>query len=215
MAAVSNSRRRSRALPSLLRERGCSDEDILDAFARVQRADFLGNGLAGRAMDNSALPIGHGQTTSQPEVIARMLELAWQPDRHSRVLEVGAGSGYLAALLSCLYDEVFAVERIRSLAVAADRRMQKIGYNKVRLYYADGKLGMQKHAPFDAIIVSAATVAPPQPLLDQLADGGRLVLPEKCAGEGERLVLYAKSGSSTKRTQHDLVAFVPLLKGLE
>ena len=213
MAALKNTKRRG--LMQMLG--GCSlqDADILDAFARVPRGEFLGESLKGRRLDNSALPIGHDQTTSQPEVMARMLEMVWNPKHSRRALEVGAGCGYMAALLSLLYGEVVAIERIRPLAVAADHRLRTLGYNNVRIVHGDGKTGAPGSAGFDAIIVSAAAARVPEALLGQLAGRGRLVIPERSRHGHEHLVLYRKSGGKVCRSEHDQVAFVPLLRGTQ
>ena len=191
------------------------DEDILDAFAQVPRKEFLHDSLKGRWLDNYALSIGNGQTTSQPEVMARMLEMVWNRGQNQRSLEVGAGCGYMAALLSRLYEEVVAIERIRSLAVGADHRLKILGYNNVRIVHGDGNLGMANGQKFDAIIVSAAAARVPKDLLDQLSEQGRLVIPEKHADGYEVLTLYRKNSGKTVRSEHDKVKFVPLRKGTE
>ena len=219
MVALNSLRsQRSRVLPDILLAAGIEDEDILQAFGKVPRAEFLGAGLHHRAIDNDALPIGLGQTTSQPWVIARMLELALvcdRPARPVRVLEVGAGCGYATALLSLLSDEVYAIERIRALARSTRTRLRRLGYHNVTIVHGDGKVGMAAYAPFGAVIVCAATSGLPPALVEQLEVGGRVVLPEKQRGR-ELLTVYRKEGDGTMlRTEHDEVIFVPLLGGVE
>ena len=204
-----------KGLARMLGESSIDDEDILDAFARVPRREFLGEGVRDSWQANKALPIGHDQTSSQPEVMARMLAMVWNPGSSRRALEIGAGCGYMAALLSRLYREVVAVERIRPLAVAADHRLKTLGYNNVRIVHGDGKLGIPDSPGFDAIIVSAAAARVPEALLAQLSGRGRLVVPEKCPAGHEHLVLYRKSRGRISRSEHDRVAFVPLLKGVQ
>ncbi|MCY4325115.1 MAG: protein-L-isoaspartate(D-aspartate) O-methyltransferase [Betaproteobacteria bacterium] len=205
----------SRGLARMLGETSISDEEILDAFAQVPRQEFLDDSLKSRWLDNMAFPIGHAQTTSQPEVMARMLELVWNRKHSRQALEVGAGCGYMAALLARLYKQVVAVERIRALAVAADHRLKTLGYNNVRIVHGDGKLGIPDGSGFDAIIVSAAATQAPEPLLAQLSGRGRLVIPEKSGAGAEHLVLYRKNAGKITRSEHDRVSFVPLLSGKE
>ena len=203
-----------KGLARMLGECNLNDEDIIDAFTRVPRKEFLGEGVKDSWQANKALPIGHDQTSSQPEVMAIMLSMAWDPRHNRRALEVGAGCGYMAALLSLLYKEVVAIERIRPLAVGADHRLKILGYNNARIVHGDGKLGIPDSPGFDAIIVSAAAARAPEALLGQLSGRGRLVIPEKDPAGHEHLVLYRKSGGKISRSEHDKVAFVPLLKGI-
>lgn len=206
-------KRRGRALPAMLRSCGITDPTILDIFAQVSRKKFLSAGIEKRSLDNAALPIGHGQTTTQPEVIARMLELVWQPNQAERVLEIGCGCGYQSALLSLLYKQVIAIDRIRPLAINSASRLRTLGYNNVRVMHADGKLGCKESAPFDAVIVCAGTIKMPEQLAEQLAEGGKLVIPEQ-SGDCEELAVYTKQDELV-RSSHDQVMFVPLLAGLE
>ena len=192
-----------------LRSLGIVDEKVLRSFSLVPRAEFLATSLGSRARDNDALPIGHGQTTSQPWVIARMLELA-KLDGTGRCLEVGTGCGYQTALLTHLAKEVFSVERIGTLLADARRRLRELGYTSPRLAHRDGMKGLPEGAPFDTIIVCAATAAPPPPLLEQLAPSGRLVLPQNHE-DHETLTVYERQGSSSS---HEQVMFVPLIEGV-
>lgn len=199
----------------MLRATGIADEEVINAFAHVARADFLGSGMKHRDLNDSALPIGFGQTTSQPWVIAHMLELVRAGRSLGRVLEIGAGCGYQTALLSYLAKEVCAIERVGILAVAARARLRRLGYRNIRLAHGDGMLGMPEFAKFDAVIVCAATAEVPPPLFEQLALGGRLVVPE-CTGDCAELAVYLNVGKAKpERTAHTKVSFVPLLSGKE
>lgn len=198
-----------RLLAQDLRKLGIKDEDVLAAIGKVPRYEFLSPSLAPRARDNDALPIGHGQTTSQPWVIGRMLELARAGKKLGRVLEVGTGCGYQTALLTYLADEVYSVERIGHLLADARDRLRKLGYSSPRLAHRDGMKGLPEAAPFDAIIVCAAARSVPPALLDQIAGDGRLVIPQGDE-DHETLMVYEKEGSSS----HEEVMFVPLIEGV-
>lgn len=199
-----------RLLAQDLRNLGIKDEDVLAAIGKVPRYEFLSSSLSSRARDNDALPIGHGQTTSQPWVIARMLELARAGRKLDRVLEVGTGCGYQTAILTGLADEVYSVERIGQLLADARERLRKLGYSAPRLAHRDGMKGLPEAAPFDAIVVCAAARTVPPALLEQLAPGGRLVLPED-SDDHETLMVYEKEGASSS---HEEVMFVPLIEGV-
>jgi len=193
-----------------LRRRGIHDPRLLRAFGSVPREAFVDAADEVAAYDDRPLPIGAGQTISQPYVVAVMLE-AVAPMAHDRVLEVGAGSGYVAALLARLAGEVYAVERQPHLAAVARERLQRLGYANVEVVVADGTLGLPAVAPFKAIIVSAAGPAVPLPLLDQLAPGGRLVIPVGGRHQ-QRLLRVTKSAQGTiEREDLGAVSFVPLL----
>lgn len=192
-----------------LRSLGISDENVLRAFNQVPRAEFLAGSLASRARDNDALPIGHGQTTSQPWVIARMLELA-QLSGKGRCLEIGTGCGYQTALLTYLAAEVFSIERIGSLLADARKRLRDLSYISPRLAHRDGMKGLPEAAPFDAIIVCASTRVVPEALLEQLAPSGRLVIPQNHE-DHETLMVYEREGRSSS---HEQVMFVPLIEGV-
>ncbi|MGL6297415.1 MAG: protein-L-isoaspartate(D-aspartate) O-methyltransferase, partial [Plesiomonas sp.] len=159
-----------------LKAQGIRDEQVLHALASVPRNRFIDEAFAHKAYDNTALPIGAGQTISQPYIVARMTELlGLQP--HSRVLEIGTGSGYQTAILAHLVDRVCSVERIKTLQWQAKRRFKQLDLHNIATRHGDGWEGWPARAPFDAIIVTAAATAIPQALLEQLADGGVLVIP--------------------------------------
>ena len=198
-----------RQLAQQLRDLGFRDEKILDAITKVPRSEFLPQSLVPRARDNDALPIGHGQTTSQPWVIARMLELACAGEKLSKVLEIGTGCGYQTALLTYLADEVYSIERIGQLLTDARERLRNLSYTTPRLAHRDGMKGLPEAAPFDAIIVCAATRIVPPALLEQLSPTGRLVIPEN-RDNHETLMVYQKGSSTT----HEDVMFVPLIEGV-
>jgi protein-L-isoaspartate(D-aspartate) O-methyltransferase len=196
-----------------LRVRGVSDERVLEAMASVPRERFVPHGLAEFAYADTPLPIESGQTISQPYIVAVMAEaLELEPD--SRVLEIGAGSGYAAAILSRLAGEVYTIERHEDLARLAADRLRRVGYDNVVVRHGDGRLGWPEKAPFDAIVVTAGGETVPQPLLEQLAIGGRLVIPVGEAWRGMALTRITRT-SETEYDQEDLgpVQFVPLLPG--
>lgn len=195
-----------------LREAGITDEGTLEAMRVLPRHLFIDEALASRAYDDTALPIGHGQTISQPWVVARMTEAVRQI-KPRRVLEVGTGSGYQAAVLAALGLEVFTVERIGDLLRQARKRFRSLGIN-VRTKHDDGHLGWAEHGPFDAIVVTAAAPALVEGLLAQLAPGGRLVAPVG-AGQAQSLVQITRDAQG--RLHEDVLApvtFVPLLAGM-
>ena len=198
-----------------LRDQGISDERVLAAMKAVPRHVFVDEGLASRAYEDAALPIGYGQTISQPWVVARMISVVAEQRIPARVLEVGAGCGYQAAVIAQLASEVYSIERIRGLYDQARLHLAtfKSGV-RVRLSFGDGMLGLPTHAPYDAILVAAAGIKIPQALLDQLAIGGRLVAPE--GGVEQRLILIERTGLSTfTRTDLESVRFVPLRAGTQ
>ena len=198
-----------RILAASLRELGIDNDAILHAFTVVPRGKFLSDGFSSRARDNDALPIGYGQTTSQPWVMARMLELVYQPGKFDKVMEVGTGCGYQTALLTHLAKEVYSVERIGKLLADARTRLRDLNYLSPRLAHRNGMQGLPEAAPFDAIIVCAATRKVPDALLRQLAPGGRLVIPEN-KGDHETLTVYCND----ERASYDEVMFVPLVEGM-
>jgi protein-L-isoaspartate(D-aspartate) O-methyltransferase len=200
-----------------LREKGIRDERVLAAMGAVPRHLFVDEALASRAYEDSALPIGFSQTISQPYVVARMIEsLIGDNGMPARVLEVGTGCGYQAAVLAQLAREVYSVERIRGLLERARANLRGLRLSNLRLTHGDGNLGLQEAAPFDAIIVAAAARAVPQALLQQLARGGRMVLPLKTAQAprgAQRLALLERGARGISETTLDEVRFVPLERG--
>ena len=209
---MTSQRTRTRMI-TRLREQGIRDERVLSAIAAVPRHVFVEEALASRAYEDTALPLGFSQTISQPYIVARMIELLRDGRELGKTLEIGAGCGYQAAVLAQLTDEVYAVERIEPLLAKAKSNMRTIQQFKVRLKYADGNLGLPEAAPFDTIIVAAAASSVPRVLLQQLALGGRMLLP---LGTGEQnLLMIERRAEGYVETRLDSVRFVPLLSGLE
>jgi protein-L-isoaspartate(D-aspartate) O-methyltransferase len=189
-----------------------TDERVLNAIRTVPRHLFVDEALATRAYEDTALPIGHGQTISQPWVVARMSELLMQANP-SKVLEIGTGSGYQAAILAALGLEVHTVERIGELLRVARKRFRQLGMN-VRSKHDDGRIGWPENGPFDAIIVTAAAPALVDALAEQLAPGGVLVAPVGSASSQSLLVLDKRADGSLAQRAFGPVVFVPLLSGL-
>ncbi len=199
---------RNRMVTEQIVSRGVTDERVLDALRRVPRHWFVPEEYANIAYSDSPLPIGEGQTISQPYIVALMTELL-ELEGDENVLEVGTGSGYQAALLAYLARQVHSIERHAGLADKADEVLLRMGLTNVMVHVGDGTLGLPKYAPFHAIMVTAAAPRVPQPLFDQLADGGRLVLPEGGAG-GQVLNRWRKLADGYKQEHIAPVAFVPL-----
>ena len=194
-----------------LRENGIRDESVLSAMASVPRHIFVDEGLASRAYEDTALPIGFEQTISQPLVVARMLEELRSAKPLANVLEVGTGCGYQAALLARLAKDVYSVERIAELLEKARRNLRPLRLSNLRLVHADGALGLPEAAPFDGIIVAAATANVPDALLQQLAPGGRMIVP---VGSGDQaLCLIERTATGLTEKWLDAVRFVPLRGG--
>jgi len=209
-----NSERMRTQMVARLREQGITDTRVLAAMQAVPRHRFVDEGLASRAYEDAALPIGHAQTISQPWVVARMISVVCERDVPARVLEVGAGCGYQAAVLAQLAREVYAIERIGALVDAARLRLAALSVRNVRLAHGDGMKGWPAAAPFDAIIVAAAGLEIPPALLAQLAPHGRLIAPE--GGAQQKLILVERTGAASwQRTELDPVRFVPLRAGLQ
>ncbi len=200
---------RRKVLIEYLREAGITDERVLRAIAAVPREAFVPAASRHQAYEDYALEIGEGQTISQPSVVARITELAEVGER-DRVLEIGAGSGYQAAVLAQMARFVFTVERLPRLAEAARSRLADLGYRNVSVQVMDGSLGWRAQAPFDVIVVSAAAPSIPKALTDQLTDGGRLVIP---IGELRRqlLVRVTRRGEKLVESSHGPATFVPLV----
>jgi protein-L-isoaspartate(D-aspartate) O-methyltransferase len=196
-------------LVEILKSKGIREPSVLRAIGEVPRHLFVPEGVRHRAYEDAALPIASGQTISQPYVQARSLEVAGLTGRE-KVLEIGTGSGYQTALLGRLASMVFGVERVESLARTARAALEAAGIRNVTVLVGDGTLGWSAYAPYDAIIVSAASPEVPQPLLRQLVDGGKLVIP---LGDREyqTLMLIRKEGEEFTRTSLGDVRFVPLL----
>ncbi len=206
------SRRTRLRLIERLRREGIKNEAVLAAMLDVPRHIFMDEALASRAYENIALPIGYGQTISQPYIVARMTEALLAGGRLSKVLEIGTGSGYQAAILAKLVERVYTVERITALFKEAKLRFQELGLDNIEIQNSDGYEGWREESPFDGIIATAAPFEVPQELLEQLADGGRLIIP---VGDRYRQVLklITRNGDKFKEEQLELVSFVPMVHG--
>jgi protein-L-isoaspartate(D-aspartate) O-methyltransferase len=192
-----------------LRRRGIGDGRVLAAMGEVPREEFVPHRYRDRAYSDSALPIGEGQTISQPWIVAAICQ-ALQLDGSERVLEIGSGSGYSAAVLARLAAEVIGIERYETLAVEAQRALDRLGIDKVELLVGDGSRGLPERAPFEAIAVHATAPAPPRTLLGQLADGGRLVVPI-AADRADLLTVFRRRGDELRREEIGPCRFVPLI----
>jgi protein-L-isoaspartate(D-aspartate) O-methyltransferase len=212
-SGMTSQRTRARMIERL-REQGIRNEAVLAAMAAVPRHVFVEEALASRAYEDTALPLGMGQTISQPYVVARMVELLINGRAGlGRTLEVGAGCGYQAAVLAQLTKEVYALERLAPLLEKAKANMRKLQQFNVRLKHADGQFGLPEAAPYDSIIVAAASPQIPQALLAQLGEGGRLVLP---VGAVEQYLSFVeRTPAGFVETRLDGVRFVPLLSGTQ
>lgn len=196
-----------------LRSNGIEDERVLKAIATVPRHEFVDEALSSRAYEDTALPIGLSQTISQPWVVAKMTEAILDGGTPQKVLEVGTGSGYQAAILASLVPKVFTVERIEELLKLARRRFHKLGLNNIYTRYADGHLGWPSQAPFDGIIVTAASIGVPSELIQQLRIGGVLVVPVEQGGV-QRLLAIRRTEEGVDEKDLGGVIFVPMLSGL-
>ncbi len=201
---------RQRMIEQQLKPRGIKDERVLAAMAKVPREEFIPVDARADAYEDGPLPIGYDQTISQPYVVAFMTEQL-RPKQSDRVLEIGSGSGYQAAILGELVAEVYTIEIVEPLAKSAEATLQRLGYNNVHIKAGDGYKGWPAQAPFDAIIVTCAPEKVPQPLVDQLKDGGRMVIP---VGErfAQQLYLLEKKDGQLKESVTLPVRFVPMLR---
>ncbi|MEP6656982.1 MAG: protein-L-isoaspartate(D-aspartate) O-methyltransferase [Betaproteobacteria bacterium] len=219
MSGIGMTSARTRArMVDRLREQGIRDEVVLSAINAVPRHIFVDEALAIRAYEDSALPIGQGQTISQPWVVARMTELARSGGKLGKVLEIGTGCGYQTAVLAQLAAEVYSVERIGSLVAKARRNLQSLKLKNVRLKHGDGSSDLGEDLEVDAIMVTAGTAVIPTALLRYLKAGGRMVLPLAQHGEGgdgvQRLTVVTAKENGYREQTYDAVRFVPLLHGL-
>jgi protein-L-isoaspartate(D-aspartate) O-methyltransferase len=201
---------RSRMVEFQLRGGGISDERVLEAMSKVPREEFVPSDMLDCAYGDCPLPIGAGQTISQPFTVAFMCQ-ALKLSGDERVLEVGTGSGYAAAVLSLLAKEVFTVERIGRLAERAKARLLQLHYDNVHVFTADGTLGLADQAPFDGIVVTAGAPELPAPYVTQLREGGRIVIPLGCAPFDQCMYRYTKHGEDLRRENLGGFAFVPLI----
>lgn len=200
----------SKVLANRLHQAGIQDARVLQAVSHTPREIFIDPALAHQAYENTALPIGLGQTISQPYIVARMTELALQVNP-SRVLEIGTGSGYQSAILAQLVSELFTIERIKSLQILARKRLKKLDLHNVSFKYGDGWQGWSSRAPFDVILVTAAASSIPFKLTDQLVVGGKLIIP---VGELEqKLLQITKTHTGIEQQVIESVRFVPLIQG--
>lgn len=196
-----------------LRAQGIKDNNVLTAMGMVPRHIFVDEALSIRAYEDSALPIGFGQTISSPYSVARMIEVLRAGADMERVLEVGTGCGYQAAVLAKLAREVYSVERIATLLGRARRTIRELRIGNIKVKHGDGSIGLKDIAPFDGIILAAAIPVPPQALLEQLAVGGRMVLP-RGVGETQQMVLIERTPDGFQEKVLEMVHFVPLLPGV-
>ena len=196
-----------------LEEKGISNERVLEAMRSTPRHLFVDEALATRAYEDTALPIGHKQTISQPYVVARMTEAIIKDGVPDKVLEVGTGSGYQGAILAALIKDVYTVERVEPLYQQARRRAMDLGLRNIRFKLSDGAWGWESYAPYDAIVVTAAPKEIPDALIDQLGVGGRLVIPVGKTSEVQDLLLLHKTEKGIVQERLDAVSFVPLIQG--
>lgn len=195
-----------------LAEEGIQDQRVLEVIRRVPRHIFVEEALASRAYEDTALPIGYGQTISQPYVVAKMTELLLQGGELKKVLEVGTGCGYQAAVLSQLVAQVYSVERIQALVDIAQGHLRELGIRNVRVSHSDGSWGLDDRAPFDGILVAAAPQTVPETLIAQLSINGRLVIPVGPSGRQDLMVI-TRTEEGFQQQVLDYVSFVPLLGG--
>lgn len=207
------SRRTRGRMIERLRADGILDEAVLEAMREIPRHQFVDEALGTRAYEDCALPIGFGQTISAPYVVARMTEALLGGGRPGKVLEIGTGSGYQTAILSRLVDEVYTIERINALLVNARRRFRRLGLRNIRARHGDGKAGWPESAPYDGIIAAASPAEIPAAFLEQLAPGGRLVLPVGAAGGAQELQLITRTAEGYQQEGLLPVSFVPMLTG--
>ena len=208
---MTSARTRDR-LVQRLREQGIGNLAVLERIRNVPRHIFVDEALGSRAYEDTALPIGFGQTISQPYIVARMTEALLEAGAADNVLEIGTGCGYQTAVLAPLVARVNTIERIEPLLTRARERLKELGIRNVRFRHGDGSLGWKAHAPFDGILVAAAPLTVPEPLIKQLKVGGRLIAPIGPEGE-QQLVRFTRKEQRIERESLGAVAFVPLLGG--
>jgi protein-L-isoaspartate(D-aspartate) O-methyltransferase len=209
---MTSARTRDR-LVQRLREQGIANLAVLERIRNVPRHIFVDEALGSRAYEDTALPIGYGQTISQPYIVARMTEALLEGSTAENVLEVGTGCGYQTAVLAPLVGRLYTIERIEPLLTRARERLKELGIRNVRFRHGDGTLGWSAHAPYDGILVAAAPLTVPEALIRQLKIGGRLIVPIGPEGEQE-LVRFTRGEPRVERESLGPVAFVPLLGGM-
>jgi len=209
---MTSQRTRSRLIQRL-RDKGIVDERVLSVMEKTPRHIFIDEALSHRAYEDSSLPIGMGQTISQPYIVARMTELLAMSGKMDDVLEIGTGCGYQTSILAGVSRRVYTIERIKQLQKQAVERFKALKLHNVTYQHGDGYLGWSEQAPFDAVIVTAAPDQVPQPLLDQLAVGGRMVIPVTSSNGDQELHLLEKNDEGISSMKVEDVKFVPLLGG--
>ena len=195
-----------------IEKRGIKNQPTLDAMRKILRHKFVPPDIMERAYDDSPLPIGYGQTISQPYIVAYMTAVI-NPEPGQKVLEIGTGSGYQAAVLAEIVDEVYTIEIITELYSSAKKRLDDLGYKNITCINADGYYGIENAAPFDAIIVTAASEHIPPPLIEQLKDGGKMIIPVGSPFLNQTLILVEKNGEEITTTSLLPVRFVPFTRG--
>lgn len=208
---LANYSRSAQLLADKLNQEGISHSGVLTSIANTPRHLFVGDVLQHKAYQNTALPIGLGQTISQPYIVAKMTQLLLELGVTENVLEIGTGSGYQSAILAQLFKHVYSVERIKSLQWQAKRRLQSLDLYNVSMKHGDGWQGWQSKAPFNGIIVTAAAVTVPEALLAQLADNGVLIAP--IGAEDQQLMVFQRNGANFTQQRIENVRFVPLING--
>jgi protein-L-isoaspartate(D-aspartate) O-methyltransferase len=209
---MTSARTRDR-LVQRLRDQGITNLAVLDRIRNTPRHIFVDEALGSRAYEDTALPIGFGQTISQPYIVARMTEALLEGPPLFNVLEIGTGCGYQTAVLAPLVDKLYTIERIQPLSMRARQRIKELGIRNVRFRHGDGTLGWKAHAPYDGILCAAAPLTVPEALLQQLKIGGRLLVPVGPEGEQE-LIRFTRKEQRTERQSLGPVSFVPLLGGV-
>lgn len=197
-----------------IKRRGIKDEKVISAMLKVPRHLFVPPEWTNQAYEDYPLPIGEGQTISQPYIVALMTASLCLKG-NEKVLEIGTGSGYQAAVLAEIAKEVYTIEIRESLALSAERRLKKMGYKNIKVKVGDGYLGWREYAPFDGIIVTCAASSPPPPLIEQLKEGGRMVIPLEENPFYQSLVLLAKEKGKIKKKSIEAVRFVPMVREKE
>ena len=203
---------REKMVEDQIEVRGISNQPTLDAMKKVPRHKFVPPNLLDRAYDDGPLPIGYGQTISQPYIVAYMTAVI-DPEPGQKILEIGTGSGYQAAVLAEIIDSVFTIEIVTELYKSSEKRLKELGYKNVLCKNADGYYGWKKYAPFDAIIVTAAAEYIPPPLIEQLKDGGKMIIPVGSPFLNQTLILVEKNGEGITTTSLLPVRFVPFTRG--
>ena len=210
---MTSQRARDRLARTLI-EMGIESELILDVMRKIPRHFFIDEALASRAYENTALPIGFNQTISQPYIVAKMTEVLIKNKELGNVLEIGTGCGYQTVVMAQFAKYVYTVERIDGLLIQARERFQKLNSSNIRTKHSDGNIGWPAHGPYDGIIVSAAPVGVPKALIEQLAIGGRLIIPVGETGK-QKLLLITRSQDEYIEEYLDSVSFVPMLSGID